>query len=305
MECMDPSVVAWLTTGACWSGLVPSLIGCQSVLLGRAICPWLGMLAPGMACYMAQGFLRLGLQTVGSLALDFMGMVTTNEWAGKLPGCVRLEGELQIGVCQCQYPHSSCLVTESCLTFCKPVDSSPLGSSLYYISLVRTLEWVVISLSRGSSWPRDWTWLSCIDGLILYYWAMREAFVGDEHPKMNSCIICVPIGSFYCLLPLWEALLDQQEGLTQALFKLLPLCCDMDHVRFCISLLQSESLYLTALLLLHTQCPMASEPCIGWGAQCRTKCRSKAPCPRGESLQLCLSSFVSCLPRMWALLYRF
>ena len=33
MDCMHPSVVAWLTTGACWSGLVPSLIGCQSVPL--------------------------------------------------------------------------------------------------------------------------------------------------------------------------------------------------------------------------------------------------------------------------------
>lgn len=101
----------------------------------------------------------------------------------------------------------------------------------------------------------------------------------DELPKMDSCIVYVPMESFNCLIPLWEALLDQQEGLIQAPFKLLPLCCGMDHVRYCVSSLQLESLYVTALLLLHTQCPMASEPYIGWEAQRRAKCRSKAPCP--------------------------
>ena len=70
------------------------------------------------------------------------------------------------------------LIAQSCLTLCDPTDYSPLGSSLHGISQIRILEWVAISFSRGSSWPRDWTRvssISCIDRWILYQWATREA----------------------------------------------------------------------------------------------------------------------------------
>ena len=30
-------------------------------------------------------------------------------------------------------------------------------------------EWVAIPFSRGSSWPRDWTWVSCIAGKFFYH----------------------------------------------------------------------------------------------------------------------------------------
>ena len=40
--------------------------------------------------------------------------------------------------------------------FATPMDYSLPGSSVYGISQARTLEWVVISFSRGSSQPRDW-----------------------------------------------------------------------------------------------------------------------------------------------------
>ena len=39
---------------------------------------------------------------------------------------------------------------------------SPSGSSVYGISQVRILEWVAIPISRGSSQPRNWAWVSCI-----------------------------------------------------------------------------------------------------------------------------------------------
>ena len=42
------------------------------------------------------------------------------------------------------------------------VDHSLLGFSVHGISQVRTLEWVAISFSRGSSGPKDWTWVSCL-----------------------------------------------------------------------------------------------------------------------------------------------
>ena len=53
----------------------------------------------------------------------------------------------------------------SWLTLCGPMDSSPWGSSVHGILQSRTLEWVAILFSRGSSRPRDRThisWVSCL-----------------------------------------------------------------------------------------------------------------------------------------------
>ena len=44
---------------------------------------------------------------------------------------------------------------------------SPLGSSVHS-SQARVLEWAAISLSRGSSWPRDWTCIPCVAGSLLH-----------------------------------------------------------------------------------------------------------------------------------------
>ena len=56
-----------------------------------------------------------------------------------------------------------------CPTLWDPMDNSPPGSSVHGILQARTLEWVATSSSRGSSWPRDWTFLiSCIGRRVLY-----------------------------------------------------------------------------------------------------------------------------------------
>ena len=52
---------------------------------------------------------------------------------------------------------------------------SPPGSSLHGILQARILEWVVIPLSRGSSQPRDQTWVSCVAGRFFTIWATRKA----------------------------------------------------------------------------------------------------------------------------------
>ena len=44
------------------------------------------------------------------------------------------------------------------------MDCSSPGSSVHGISHVRILKWVTISFSKGSSQPRDQTWVSCIAG---------------------------------------------------------------------------------------------------------------------------------------------
>ena len=103
-----------------------------------------------------------------------------------------------------------CLVTQSCPTVCKPMDYSPPGSSvhgdssgkntgvgchallqgvfpsqgwnpglpycwriLYQLShqgSSRILEWVAHPFSRGSSWPRNRTGVSCIAGRFFTSW---------------------------------------------------------------------------------------------------------------------------------------
>ena len=76
--------------------------------------------------------------------------------------------------CVCVHAH---LVAHSGLTFCDPVDCSPPGSSIYGIFQVRILEWLVISFFRGSSWPRDWSNISCIGIRTLYHSVIRKAWI--------------------------------------------------------------------------------------------------------------------------------
>ena len=47
------------------------------------------------------------------------------------------------------------LVTKSCLILCEPMDCSPPGSCVHGISQARTLEYIAITFSWGSSKPRD------------------------------------------------------------------------------------------------------------------------------------------------------
>ena len=61
------------------------------------------------------------------------------------------------------------LVTHPVWFFCDPVECSPPGSSVHGISQARILEWVITSFSRGSSPPRDQTWISCLAGSLLHF----------------------------------------------------------------------------------------------------------------------------------------
>ena len=66
-------------------------------------------------------------------------------------------------------------VAQSCPTLCDPMDCSLPASSLHGILQARVLEWIAISFSRGSTWPRDWTRVSHIPGRHFNLWATREA----------------------------------------------------------------------------------------------------------------------------------
>ena len=55
------------------------------------------------------------------------------------------------------------------------------GFSLHGIFQARVLEWVAISVSRGSSWPRDWTWISHIPGKRLTSEPPKEISKSYQH----------------------------------------------------------------------------------------------------------------------------
>ena len=57
-----------------------------------------------------------------------------------------------------------CLITDSCLTLCNPMDYSPPSFSVHGIAQARIMEWVAISFFRSSSQSRDQTHVSCIVG---------------------------------------------------------------------------------------------------------------------------------------------
>ena len=88
---------------------------------------------------------------------------------------------------------------QSCLTLCDPTDYSPKGSSVHGVPQARILEWVAMPSSRGASWPRDWTRVSCLGRWILYHWATGEAltwsqtFLSEKEsfgPHFLWCIRC-------------------------------------------------------------------------------------------------------------------
>ena len=51
---------------------------------------------------------------------------------------------------------------------CDTLDCSLSGPLSLGILQARILEWVTISFPRGSSWPRDWTLISCIAVSLLF-----------------------------------------------------------------------------------------------------------------------------------------
>ena len=62
------------------------------------------------------------------------------------------------------YKKVKMLVAQSYLILCDSVDCSLPGSCVHGILQARILEWIVMYSSRGSSQPRDRTWVSHIAG---------------------------------------------------------------------------------------------------------------------------------------------
>ena len=97
---------------------------------------------------------------------------------------------------QCMKVKSESEVTQSCPTLRDRMDCSPPGSSIHGIFQARILEWVAISYSRGSSWAREWTWVSMNRGawqttlhgvMVRHDWATLSLFICkiDNHQGLT------------------------------------------------------------------------------------------------------------------------
>ena len=78
-------------------------------------------------------------------------------------------------------------VAQSCPTLCNPMDCSLSGCSVHGIFQARVLEWIAISFSRGSSRPRNRTWVSHIAGKRFTVWATRKIWLKHSRYLIDGC----------------------------------------------------------------------------------------------------------------------
>ena len=95
-----------------------------------------------------------------------------------------------------------CKLVQLCLTLWGTMDYSLPGYSINGIFQAIVLEWVTISSSsRGSFWPRNQTWVSCVScvaGGFFTTWTIREAYTQYGNVKIAYCAL-------ECLKPIWAA----------------------------------------------------------------------------------------------------
>ena len=104
---------------------------------------------------------------------------------------------------------------QSCWTHCNRMVSSPPGPSVYGILQGRILEWVAMFSSRGSSQPRDQTFISyvsCIGRWVLYHKCHLSTLFSSAIIVIFSC----------CSLPQLECKLYEGYNF-------------VDYIHFCIS----------------------------------------------------------------------
>ena len=80
-------------------------------------------------------------------------------------------------------------------TLCDPMDCCLPGSTVHGIIQTKILEWVAIFSCRGSSQPRDQTYVSCISCIsrqILYHCTLWEA-LSAKSPLLKFCLILRPV----------------------------------------------------------------------------------------------------------------
>ena len=136
----------------------------------------------------SMGLLRVGHNWASSLSLS---LSCIGEGNGNPLQCSLLENPrdggawwaVVYGVAQSRtrLKRLSSSSSRSCPTLCNPIDCSLPGSPLT-MGFSKQECWcgLPFPFSRGSSWPRDQTWISCIAGRFFTVWATREVvYYGD------------------------------------------------------------------------------------------------------------------------------
>ena len=82
---------------------------------------------------------------------------------GKLPFFLMAELCVSVCLCVCVCARTLSLFSHVwlCATLWTATRQAPLSMGILQ---ARILEWVALLSSRGFSWPRNWTWVSCIAG---------------------------------------------------------------------------------------------------------------------------------------------
>jgi len=115
-------------------------------------------------------------------------------------------------------PHTNCccccLVAQSSPTLWDPIDCGLPGSSVCGISQARILDWVAISFSRGSSWPRDRTHVSYTGRWILSHQSTREALTQIRYSKKCVKERSLERGQFQVKRYQSQVLMDTYHGAT-------------------------------------------------------------------------------------------
>ena len=117
---------------------------------------WAQHRAPGSVRYFRLSILQLAERLSEAWQVSDLSAQDWGQVAGGAEVC-----PLDWSRSPCSFYHGGSFITQSCLTLCDLMDCIPPGSSVHGISQARRLEWVAISFSRGSFWPKDRIHVSC------------------------------------------------------------------------------------------------------------------------------------------------
>ena len=131
-----------------------------------------------------------------------------------------------------------------------PHGRSPPGSAIHGIFQARVPEWGAISFSRGSSQPRDWTWVSWIVNRRFTVWATRESHSLNKIPPFYHSHVWLSLRIFcYRLL----------HGITVSIANWC-ISCDFACVSVCVFSLKLTCYFTFCCLVMCHPLP----PKIGW-----------------------------------------
>ena len=156
-------------------------------------------------------------------------------------------------------------VTQSSLTLCNSMDCSPPGSSVHGILQAKILECVAILSSRGSSWPKDQTHISCISRWILYRLSHQGRPTATT-TSQNSVISCLEDWSGFQtgfpIPPFAPHILGSKEQQSESLKFEMQWCC-FSHQNHLLS--SHSALYNghrgPESLSIHPLWPFPPQPC--------------------------------------------